>query len=127
MKRTFFVTAEVKVRITVDEEGATDELGSPWNPARMDTIYEDVRTPRQMLSHWAYNAIANGVDNAGRLDGWVGEGHRYGSGEYAPKGGAAVWFDIDDVDIEDVREYTGLAGHRDIRLDEPQPREEWDV
>ena len=68
--KTYELTIPVTVKITVADEAVGDgEQLHPLDPRRMDGIY-DVPTPRAMLEHLAYNAVANGKRCASGLDGW---------------------------------------------------------
>lgn len=111
-KRVFDVEVITTVRVNVDED-TPDEFGSPWNPARMDDIYESIRTPNDMLEHWAYNAVANGITNARRLDGWARD-----------DGDGPVRMRVMEVRADCAFEWLEHADEP-LPLFEPQPREEF--
>jgi hypothetical protein len=63
-------TVEVTVEIEVNDRDAIDRVtgpaGSEWR-AHAYALY----TERDVLEHWAYNAVANGVQLACQLNGWA--------------------------------------------------------
>jgi hypothetical protein len=61
------------VRIDVDDEQAPADLFTRAETAEFqEHLYGDaVRDQQTVLEHWAYNAIANGVQDPARLDGWA--------------------------------------------------------
>jgi hypothetical protein len=69
-EKTYRLTMPVMVEITVtDEPVGDDPKMHPLDPRRMEGIY-DLDDPAEMLSHLAYNAVANGKVCASGLDGW---------------------------------------------------------
>lgn len=71
MGRVIEVAVECVVRIEVSDEDAitrvTGLAGDEWR----EHLYRDVTTEDDVVEHWAYNAVANGVSDASRLDGWT--------------------------------------------------------
>ena len=82
------ITVPVSAELTITiADGAPDDLFSRVDTDAFDALYpwmgqEDV------IPHWAHNAVANGVWDVSRLDGWID----------VPRG--TVTFDVDDVEIE---------------------------
>jgi hypothetical protein len=66
--RTFDVDVICTVTVTVDTSHVS-EYGDPLDVRRQEGIY-NLQTEAEMVAHLAYNAAANGRDDATRLDGW---------------------------------------------------------
>lgn len=58
------------VQIIVNDPEAVHRVtgsgGDEWR-----SMFYDLRTEDDVLEHWAYNALANNVGEASRLDGWA--------------------------------------------------------
>lgn len=78
----FDVAMAVEVRIEVEDESVFlrcienhNDEGEPQPDIRGGSgwrnIYYDITSREGVLEHLAYNAIANGVEDASRLDGWA--------------------------------------------------------
>ena len=70
-KSRYLVEVLVTVAIEVDETYREEDYGSVFNADRMENVYPDIQTRADVLRHWAYNAVANGVTDVSRLDGWA--------------------------------------------------------
>jgi hypothetical protein len=78
---SFDVHMHAVVTVTINDEDAItrvienhDDQGTP-QPLGSGTGWQDhlypLRTRDEVLEHLAYNALANGVGDAARLDGWA--------------------------------------------------------
>lgn len=65
----YYVIAEVTVEITVTDNDAINRCVTNADGWR-DSFY-DLHTRERVLTHWAYNAIANGRTSVEQLDGWA--------------------------------------------------------
>lgn len=69
----FMQTVEAEVLVVVDDfltHDAISRVTGPDGDAWRSTFY-DLYTEADVIDHWAYNAIANSVEDACRLDGWA--------------------------------------------------------
>lgn len=66
---TYTATAEATVKIEVRDREAIERVtglgGDEWR-----SYAYPLHTERDVLEHWGYNAVANGVMRANQLDGW---------------------------------------------------------
>lgn len=70
--RAFDLAAEVQFIFDPDAVDPFYWINEDGNKQwRMEGIYSNVRTPEDIWTHLAYNAIFNGVTDAYRLDGWA--------------------------------------------------------
>lgn len=68
----FEIGIEATVRIVVSDDAPADVFTRAESIEFQDALYGDnVRDKDTVLTHWAYNAVANGVCTASRLDGWA--------------------------------------------------------
>jgi hypothetical protein len=65
----YFEVAEVEVEIEVNDREAIERVTGPGGDEWRSYAYQ-LHTERDVLEHWAYNAVANGVERINRLDGW---------------------------------------------------------
>lgn len=66
---TYTASAEVTVKIEVNDREAIERVTGPGGDEWRSYAYK-LYTERDVLEHWAYNAVANGVERVNRLDGW---------------------------------------------------------
>ena len=67
----FEIGIEATVRIIVSDDAPADVFTRAGAKEFQDALYGDsVRDKDTTLAHWAYNAVANGISSAHRLDGW---------------------------------------------------------
>jgi hypothetical protein len=66
----YLVDRNVLVRIKIEDPNVIDRCVNDEDGWRTRMFY-DLDTEEKVLSHLAYNCIANGVDDASRLDGWA--------------------------------------------------------
>ncbi len=69
MSQGFDVEMQVFVKVTVNDDRVIDRPVNNVDGWR-DDLY-DLRTRNEVLEHLAFNAIANGYENAKHLDGWA--------------------------------------------------------
>jgi hypothetical protein len=62
------VAAEVTVDVAINDY---DGVVGRHVEGRVEPMYSDLTTEDAILRHLAYNAVANGVERANRLDGWA--------------------------------------------------------
>jgi hypothetical protein len=67
---TYTETPEVVVKITVNDREAIERVTGPGGDEWRSYAY-NLHTERDVLEHWSYNAVANGVERVNRLDGWA--------------------------------------------------------
>lgn len=67
---TYDVDREVHVRIVVNNPEAITRVTGPEGDEWRRSLYP-LCTEEDVLNHWAYNCISNGVGTARRLDGWA--------------------------------------------------------
>lgn len=78
----FSVVAELELVITVGDPSALarcldnhDENGVPQPDQRGGSgwrnVYYPLTTLGQVLEHWTFNAVQNGITDVSRLDGWA--------------------------------------------------------
>ena len=68
----FEIGIEATVRIVVSDTAPADVFTRAEAKEFQDALYGDsVRDKDTILAHWAYNAVANGVSTASRLEGWA--------------------------------------------------------
>lgn len=60
----------VYVDIEVKDESVFERVTGPEGDEFRRALYP-LHTRQDVLDHWAYNCIANGVQDANRLDGWA--------------------------------------------------------
>lgn len=66
----FEVNGNVQVRIVVSDIDAIERVIGPKGDEWRSQFY-NLETAAEVVEHWAYNAIANGIDDAYNLDGWA--------------------------------------------------------
>lgn len=66
----FDVAVGVTVEIEINDEEAITRVTGPGGDEWRSYAY-NLRTREDVLKHWAFNAVANGVDRVNRLDGWA--------------------------------------------------------
>ena len=60
------------LRVTIDPSAPADLFSRAETEQFQRTLYgPEVSDRNSVLNHWAYNAIANGVNDACQLDGWA--------------------------------------------------------
>lgn len=67
-QREVTVTAYVKITVN-DPEAVTRVTGDDGDEWR--SMFYDLYTEEDVYNHLAYNAVANGIEDASRLDGWA--------------------------------------------------------
>lgn len=67
IKETAF---HVEVRITINDPDVIERVTGPGGDEWRSQLY-NLYTEKDVLDHLAYNCIANGEQNASRLDGWA--------------------------------------------------------
>jgi hypothetical protein len=67
--KVYEVPFEGTVTIRVPDEDAFTRVDDEWR----EGLY-DLNGIPAILEHWAFNAVANGVERANRLDGWADMG-----------------------------------------------------
>lgn len=70
MPRRFKVMQEVEVEVIVHDEDAFERVTGPSGGDFREGLYR-LHTEKDVLNHWAYNCVQNGVFDATRLDGWA--------------------------------------------------------
>lgn len=87
-KKTIVKQVSAVFEVTI-HEGAPDDLFSRMaNDEELYSALYGKMTEQEVYAHWAHNAVANGVEDVSRLDGWAD----------VPK--YAVQFDVSNVEIE---------------------------
>lgn len=82
MSRTYRVRMDAIVVVTIEDPSAIDRCvenhsyeGNPQPDERGSkgwrNVYYQLRTRDEVLEHLAFNAVANGIGDASRLDGWA--------------------------------------------------------
>lgn len=69
--RKIIVGVECDVEITINNHGrdALERVIGPKGALWRAQLY-DLRTEAEVLQHWSFNAVANGVRDVSQLDGW---------------------------------------------------------
>lgn len=67
---TYNRTIEATVRITVKDPDVFERVTGPGGDEWRAAAY-DIRSEEEVLEHFAYNAVANGVGRCNVLDGWA--------------------------------------------------------
>ncbi len=67
----FTLDGEVGVRINVRNWDAIERIAGPGGDEWRGQFYGGLRSKSDVLAHFAYNAVANGVEDASRLEGWA--------------------------------------------------------
>ena len=86
---TVIVTAVMQVRVEDQGDAFTRVTGPEGDEFRAQT-YGYLKTPDDVIGHWAYNAIANGYVDVCQLDGW------------ADMDAEQITFRVGDVEVEDI-------------------------
>lgn len=64
------VAASLTVTIQVNNPDAIERVTGP-NGDEWRANYYTLRTVNDVLEHWTYNVVCNGVNDVSRLDGWA--------------------------------------------------------
>ena len=64
------VVLSQQVRVTVNNSDVIERVTGPKGDEWRAQLY-NLRTEEDVLAHLAYNALANGCENATMLDGWA--------------------------------------------------------
>lgn len=71
MSRIIEVFVSCVVKIEVSDEDAITRVTGPNGDAWRESAYGDIKTEKDVVEHWAYNAVANGQSGVEGLDGWA--------------------------------------------------------
>ena len=64
------VRSRVEIKLTEGTDAITRITG-PGGDEWRKQMYPDIHTREDVLEHFAYNAVANGITDACELDGWA--------------------------------------------------------
>lgn len=71
MSRTIDVFVSCVVKIEIFDEDAIERVTGPGGDEWRESAYGAIKTEKDVVEHWAYNAVANGQDGVDELDGWA--------------------------------------------------------
>lgn len=69
-KKMYTLPIEANVHILVNESAPPDLFSRGQDAAWAASMYGPM-TERQILEHWAFNAVVNGILHVSSLDGWA--------------------------------------------------------
>lgn len=68
---SYRVEAEASVCIDVWDPAVIERVTGPDGDEWRSQFYRSIRTAEDVVAHFAYNALANGITDISRLDGWA--------------------------------------------------------
>lgn len=69
--RSYRVECEAVVYVDVHDPDVIERVTGPNGDEWRSQFYGTIRTAEDVVAHFAYNAIANGIEDVRRLDGWA--------------------------------------------------------
>lgn len=94
MSTSYRIETEAVVYVDIRDPSVTERVTGPGGDEWREQFYRSIRTAEDVASHLAFNALANGVTDVSRLEGW---------GDCEPD--AAV-ITVDGIEVADVQEWT---------------------
>lgn len=67
----YAVTSTVYATVTIRNPDVIERVTGPGGDEWRAQFYPTIETPDDVVAHFAFNAITNGVHDISRLDGWA--------------------------------------------------------
>lgn len=72
---SYRVEAEATVLVDIHDPDVIERITGPGGDEWRSRFYNSIRTAEDVVEHFAFNALANGVTEVNRLDGWGDVAH----------------------------------------------------
>lgn len=68
---SYRVDAEATVYVDIRDKDAIERVTGPGGDKWREQFYRSIRTAEDVAAHFAFNALANGITDVNRLEGWA--------------------------------------------------------
>lgn len=69
--QSYRVTTEAIVYVDVRDPEVLERVTGPGGDEWREQFYRTIKTAEDVVAHFAFNAVANGVTDVSRLEGWA--------------------------------------------------------